>query len=187
MQRTWIGAVLALSACTGQGDSREADSGAAQASAAAPAAAGLTVRAGTALAATIQRVVTSRTDTTGARVNAILSLNVLDESGAVAIPGGAEIILTIADLRAARDAAGAGGLLALTATSVTVGGATYRLSGHVGTVAHMLTAGRTPSQFDLVVSPGTPVTITLDQPLTISATQAASASGRDPMRSQETP
>jgi hypothetical protein len=185
MQRTWLGVALALSACKGQGDGRTADSGAARA--AAVASAGQTVSAGTTLAATIQRVVTSSTDTAGAPVRAILSLHVLDAEGAVVIPGGSEVVLTITELRAARDAAGTGGALTFTATSVAVGDATYRLSGSVGAVAHTLAAGRTSSQYDLVVTPGTPITITLHQPLTISASQGASAPDRIPMRSQETP
>jgi hypothetical protein len=187
MQRTWIGAALALGACKGQGDGRATDSGVARTASVAAASAGQTISAGTALAATIQRIVTSRTDTAGAPVKAIVSLHVFDAQGAMVIPGGSEFVLTIADVRAARDAAGTGGALALTATSVMVGGATYRVSGSVSAVAHALTLRPASSHYDLVVTPGTPITITLTQPLTITATQAASAPDRTSSRSQETP
>jgi hypothetical protein len=185
MQRLLTGAFVALCACSGQGERSTIDTGTAR-GASAPSSAERTIVAGTALTATIQRLVSSRVDTTGAPVNAILSLNVLDAHGAVAIPGGSEIVLTIAELHGARDAAGTGGTITLAAGSVIIGGTSYRLSGKVGTVAHTLNAGKTSSSFDVVVTPGTPITITLIQPLTIVATQSASTTLRPTIRSQET-
>jgi type IV secretory pathway VirB10-like protein len=166
----------ALVACAGAGDKTGASAGAAGSSAATAdstaraASAARTVAAGTAIEATIQDPVSSRTNTAGQQVKAIVSRNVLDAGGTVAIPGGASIVLAIAQLRQAKGASATDGSIALSVTSLVVRDTTYTPSARVGTVAHTLApVAGTPGDRDVVVTPGTPITITLTQPLKISA------------------
>jgi hypothetical protein len=117
---------------------------------------------GTTVQATIQDSISSRRSKTGAQVHAIVSRNVMDGTGRVVIPGGAAIVLTIATLGAAKGPTD-DGIITLDATSITSAGTTYTPSAGVGVVPHAL-LGR-----DVIVSPGTPITITLTQPLKIAA------------------
>lgn len=127
-----------------------------------------TLVAGTTLRATIQDSISSRHDHTGQVVNAVLSLNVVDAAGRTVIPGGAAIRLAIAELRGAT---GAGdGVITLTLTSLRIDDATYAASASVAAVAHTMNAGVTPTASrEIVATPGTPIIITLTQPLTIAA------------------
>jgi hypothetical protein len=127
------------------------------------------IAAGTAILATIQDSISSRSNSAGDHVRAIVSRNVLDDRGHIAIPGGAEITLTVARLRAAKDLAMSDGAVALEATALTLGTATYAPTASVGAVPHMLKGrGDTPAIHDVVVTPGTPITITLTQALKIA-------------------
>jgi hypothetical protein len=170
-----LGGLLAaaVAACSGSGGDDLANKGGVANTTAAAAAADSTPRtlaAGTTLHATIQDSISSRSSKTGGHVNAIVSLNVTDEGGRVAIPGGSAIVLTITRLAPATGAATVDGVIALDVTSVTVGATTYKPTAGVGAIPHTL-QGRAaaPADRDVIVTPGTPITITLTQPLKISA------------------
>ena len=135
-----------------------------------------TLAVGTIVQATIQDTVSSRSNTPGERVSAIVSRNVMD-GGHVVIPGGAAIVLTIVRLGPARNPGDADGVIALDVTSMTVGDRPYAPSASVGSVPHSLKGravfGRagaaTLGDRDVIVTPGTPITITLRQQLRIPA------------------
>lgn len=136
--------------------------------AATPAVRATTLPAGTALQATIQEPVSSSDSRVGQHVRGILSLNVLNASGHIVIPGGASIVLTIVQLRPAKTTGD--GAIVLGTTSVTVGDSSYALTGTVGAVAHSVKAGpAVQGDREVTATPGTPITITLTHPLTISA------------------
>lgn len=134
-----------------------------------------TLAAGTTIKASIQSAVSSRSNVVGDRVNAIVSLNVMDGAH-VAIPGGTAVALTIAQLRSARTPADADGTIVLDVTSLTVNGAPYTPGATVAPVPHTL-KGRAAdgatnalqTDRDVIVTPGTPITITLTHPLKIAA------------------
>jgi hypothetical protein len=129
-----------------------------------------TVAAGTIIKATIQQSISSGSNKTGEHVNAIVSLNVFGDGGQVVIPGGSAIVLTIARLEPAIGSGVADGAIALDVTSMTVGATTYAANARVEAVPHTL-QGRAaaPADRDVIVTPGTPITITLTQPLKFSA------------------
>jgi hypothetical protein len=129
-----------------------------------------TLAIGTTIKATIQQSISSSGNKAGEQVNAIVSLNVLDNGGQIVIPGGSTIVLTIARLQPAIGSSVADGVIELDAPTVTVGATTYKANASVQSVPHTL-QGRTaaPADRDVIVTPGTPITITLTQPLSISA------------------
>jgi hypothetical protein len=168
-----------LLACSGSGSRDLASkSGVASDSAPIPVSTARTLAVGTTVQATIQQSVSSRSNTTGDHVNAIVRLNVMDDGGHVVIPGGSAIVLTIAQLAPAKNSGVADGVIALNVTAMTVGGAKYEPKASVGAVPHTL-KGRGATQSvvgntagadrDVIVTPGTPITITLTQPLKIFA------------------
>ena len=174
-----------------------------------------TLPSGTAVAVKIQDAISSRTNTVGQHVNGVVSRDVMDDAGRVAIPAGSPVVLTITALGPAKNSGQADGAIALNATSVTVGGTTYDLSDSVGAVPHTLkgrgvtgsavgnvavgaAAGAVVGQAvsknqkgtiigaaigavaggaraatladrDVIVTSGTPITLTLTQSLDISA------------------
>lgn len=173
MPRTLFAGLLAfgLVACSGS-ESKDAapNGGVASGTTAIPASTARTLAVGTIVEATIQEPISSSSNTTGEHVKAIVSRNVVDDSGRVVIPGGGAIVLTIAQLRPAKDSMAADGVIALDVTSMTVGDRTYEPSASVGLVTHTLRArAATRADRDVIVTPGTPITIRLTQPLTISA------------------
>lgn len=93
---------------------------------------------GTAVAATIEDAISSRTNTVGQRVNAVVSGDVMDDAGRVVIPSGSPLVLTITKLGPAKNSGQADGAIVLDGTSVTVGGTTYDLAATVGAVPHTL-------------------------------------------------
>ncbi len=135
-----------------------------------------TLAVGTVVQATIQDTVSSLRNVPGERVTAIVSRNVMDGSHVV-IPGGAAIVLTIVRLGAAKTPGDADGVIALEVTSMTVGDKPYAAGASVGSVPHTLqgraVVGRagptTVGDRDVIVTPGTPITITLTQQLRIPA------------------
>ena len=135
-----------------------------------------TLAIGTVVQATIQDTVSSLSNAPGQRVTAIVSRNVMDGRHVV-IPGGAAIVLTIVRLLPARTPADADGVIALEVTSMTVGDKPYAPGASVGSVPHTLkgraVVGRagptTVGDRDVIVTPGTPITITLKQQLRIPA------------------
>ena len=134
-----------------------------------------TLATGTTIRASIQSAVSSRSNVAGDKVSAIVSLNVMDGAH-VAIPGGTAIALTIAQLRSARNSADADGMIVLDVTSLTVNGAPYTPAATVAPVPHTLrgrstdgATSATQTDRDVIVTPGTPITITLTHPLKIAA------------------
>ncbi|MEO6878126.1 MAG: hypothetical protein ABI205_06560 [Gemmatimonadaceae bacterium] len=128
-----------------------------------------TVAAGTAIEATIQEPLSSGTSIAGQQVIAIVSRNVLDAAGGVAIPGGASIVLAIAQLSAAKGASMADGSIALTMSSLHINDSTYQPRARVGVGPHSLApVAGAPGDRNVVVTPGTPITITLTQPFKIA-------------------
>jgi type IV secretory pathway VirB10-like protein len=93
---------------------------------------------GAAVGVTIQDAISSRTNTVGQHVNGVVSGDVMDAAGAVVIPSGSPVVLTIAVLGPAMNSGQKDGTIALQATSVTVGGTTYDLNATVGAVPHTL-------------------------------------------------
>ncbi|MDB4874003.1 MAG: hypothetical protein JWM41_449 [Gemmatimonadetes bacterium] len=170
MHKILIGGLFAsvLLACSGSGSGDSASRAAAGGTAgAAPAERTLSI--GTTVLATIQDSISSRSSKAGARVNAIVSRNVMDDGGHVVIAGGSTVVLTIARLAPATGTA-ADGVLALDVTSMTAGGAAYKPGANVSPIPHaLLGRAAAPGDRDVVVTPGTPITITLTQPLKISA------------------
>lgn len=127
-----------------------------------------TLASGTVVQASIQEPISSVDNAAGQQVKAIVSRNVMD-GGSVVIPGGAPIALTINTLHRSTSN-GTGGLVALGVASITVGDTPYVPGASVGPVSHVLEpATSTTGDRDVVVTPGTPITITLTQPLKIAA------------------
>ena len=176
MARSFHVVLLACAAlaCDSRSSKLERDEASAGASAV-PASASRTLQAGTIVQASIQDAVSSRTNAAGQRVAAIVSQNVMD-GATVLIPGGAAVVLTIVRLTPAYRLADADGVIALQVTSLTVGKTSYEPGATVGAVPHTL-VGRAPggaitatqTDRDVIVTPGTPIIITLTQPLTIAA------------------
>jgi hypothetical protein len=173
-------AAFGLVACSGSTDKQHDAAGGASASAASAVvtadsiahvtAAARTIAAGTAIEATIQEPVSSRTNHVGQAVKAIVSRNVLDAGGAVAIPGGAPIVLAIAALHAANSAGAADGSISFTMTSVSVRDTSYAPSTHVGAVGQTVRpSAASNGNRELLVAPGTPVTITLTHAFKMAA------------------
>src|SRR5579862_6302999 len=69
--------------------------------------------AGTTLVATIQQPLSSRSDSAGEAVHAIVSLNVMDGDRHTVIPGGAAVMLTITRLSSAATLDALDGVIAL--------------------------------------------------------------------------
>lgn len=176
MARSFHAGLLAcaLLACDSRSSTFERNEATAAASAA-PVSSTRTLQAGTIVQASIQDAVSSRTNAAGQRVTAIVSRNVMD-GATVLIPGGAAVVLTIVRLTPARRPTDADGVIALQVTSLTVGKTSYEPGATVGVVPHTL-LGRaaggamtaTQTDRDVIVTPGTPIIITLTQPLTIAA------------------
>ena len=125
---------------------------------------------GTNIEASIQEPISSGHNAKGEHVRAIVSRNVLDDGSRVVIPGGAELALTITQLRPARNAGTVDGVVELQLTSITVGRTIYEPKAGVISVPHAQAVGSArPSERDVTVTPGTPITIKLTLPLKISA------------------
>ena len=174
MSRSTIAAVLAygLLACSGSsGESVATSDTSAIGGAALPPQSERIVAAGTPIRATIQESISSRSAAAGQRVKAIVSLNVIDAGGHIVIPGGSEIVLAIAKLERPKIAGAGDGMIALSVHSIVVGTTSYEPTASVSAVPHTLQSrdAATPNDRDLIVTPGTPITITITQPLKISA------------------
>lgn len=126
--------------------------------------------AGTTITATIQQPLSSRSDSAGEPVTAIVSLNVMDDGRHVVIPGGSAVTLTITRLAPATTLDALDGVIALDLKSMMIGGMTYSPSATMGDVPHTLRRRDTkrPDR-DVIVSAGTPISITLTQPFRIHA------------------
>jgi hypothetical protein len=111
---------------------------AADARAAASARRSMTVAVGATLGASMQDSLSSRVNKPGEVVHAVLSENVMDGNGRVAIPAGASIALVIVKLEPGSDQVRPEGRLELEVSSVTINGLSYPLSATLGPIPHTM-------------------------------------------------
>jgi hypothetical protein len=95
----------------------------------APAPAPLVLGAGTVLATTVDREITSRTDKPGATVTGTVASDVTDATGRVVIPAGSKVTLTITEIHESENKGDKTGKLTLTPTSVVIAGESHALDG----------------------------------------------------------
>jgi hypothetical protein len=85
--------------------------------------------AGTTMATTVDREISSRTDKPGATVTGTVATDVKDGSGRVVIPAGSKVTLTITEIHESENKGDKTGKLTLTPTSVEIAGRSYALDG----------------------------------------------------------
>ena len=95
----------------------------------APAPAPLTLAGGTALATTMDREITSRTDKPGATVTGTVASDVTDATGRVVIPAGSRVTMTITEIHESENKGDKTGKLTLTPTAVVIAGESHALDG----------------------------------------------------------
>jgi hypothetical protein len=95
----------------------------------APAPAPLALDAGTVVATTVDREITSKTDKPGATVTGTVASNVLDATGRVVIPAGSKVTLTITQIHESENKGDKTGKLTLTPTAVEIAGESHALDG----------------------------------------------------------
>ena len=94
-----------------------------------PAPAPLALAAGSVLATSIDREITSRTDKPGATVTGTVANDVTDASGRVVIPAGSKVTMTITEIHESENKGDKTGKLTLTPTSVQIGGESHAIDG----------------------------------------------------------
>jgi len=94
-----------------------------------PAPAPLALAAGSVLATSVDREITSRTDKPGATVTGTVASDVTDASGRVVIPAGSKVTMTITEIHESENKGDKTGKLTLTPTSVQIGGESYTIDG----------------------------------------------------------
>jgi type IV secretory pathway VirB10-like protein len=127
-----------------------------------------TLADGSHIDASMRSELSSRTDSAGETVEAVVSRDARNANGTVVVPAGATVLLTIVALQS-RDQGNRDEQLVLVTNSVTVDGTAYPLSARIA----LDTAGDTAVAFrstqrDVVVARGTLVVLTLTQPLTVT-------------------
>jgi len=95
----------------------------------APAPAPLTLAGGTALATTMDREITSKTDKPGATVTGTVASDVTDATGRVVIPAGSRVTMTITEIHESENKGDKTGKLTLTPTAVVIAGESHALDG----------------------------------------------------------
>jgi len=95
----------------------------------APAPAPLTLAGGTAVATTMDREITSKTDKPGATVTGTVASDVTDATGRVVIPAGSKVTMTITEIHESENKGDKTGKLTLTPTAVEIHGQSYALGG----------------------------------------------------------
>ncbi len=134
-------AARAAAARTAAADLRASNAAAlaaADARAAANARRTMTVGVGATMGASIQDSLSSRVNKPGETVRAVLSENVMDASGRVAIPAGSAVTLVIVKLEPGSDQVRPEGRLELAVSSVTINGLSYPLSASIGPIPHTM-------------------------------------------------
>jgi hypothetical protein len=94
-----------------------------------PAPAPLALAAGTVVATTMNREITSRTDKAGAIVTGTVASDVTDATGRVVIPAGSKVTLTITEIHESENKGDKTGKLTLTPTAVEIAGESHALDG----------------------------------------------------------
>jgi hypothetical protein len=95
----------------------------------APAPAPLALDAGTVVATTMDREITSKTDKPGATVTGTVASDVTDATGRVVIPAGSRVTLTITEIHESENKGDKTGKLTLTPTAVVIAGESHALDG----------------------------------------------------------
>jgi hypothetical protein len=95
----------------------------------APVAAPRALAAGTTVATTMDREISSRTDKAGSTVTGTVASDVMDAAGRVVIPAGSRVTLTIAEIHESENKGDKTGKLTLTPTAVEIAGQSYPLDG----------------------------------------------------------
>ena len=95
----------------------------------APAPAPLTLAGGTAVATTMDREITSKTDKPGATVTGTVASDVTDATGRVVIPAGSKVTMTITEIHESENKGDKTGKLTLTPTAVVIAGESHALDG----------------------------------------------------------
>jgi len=95
----------------------------------APAPAPLALAAGSVLATTVDREITSRTDKPGASVTGTVASDVKDASGRVVIPAGSKVTMTITEIHESENKGDKTGKLTLTPTAVEIDGQSHPIDG----------------------------------------------------------
>jgi hypothetical protein len=95
----------------------------------APAPAPLALGAGTVVATTMDREITSKTDKPGATVTGTVASDVTDATGRVVIPAGSRVTLTITEIHESENKGDKTGKLTLTPTAVVIAGESHALDG----------------------------------------------------------
>jgi len=95
----------------------------------APAPAPRALNAGTVVATTVDREITSKTDKPGATVTGTVASDVMDAAGRVVIPAGSKVTLTITEIHESENKGDKTGKLTLTPTAVEIAGERHALDG----------------------------------------------------------
>lgn len=95
----------------------------------APAPAPRALAAGTVVATTVDREITSKTDKPGATVTGTVASDVMDAAGRVVIPAGSKVTLTITEIHESENKGDKTGKLMLTPTAVEIAGERHALDG----------------------------------------------------------
>jgi len=95
----------------------------------APAPAPRALAAGTVVATTVDREITSKTDKPGATVTGTVASDVMDAAGRVVIPAGSKVTLTITEIHESENKGDKTGKLTLTPTAVEIAGERHALDG----------------------------------------------------------
>ena len=94
-----------------------------------PAPAPLALAAGTVVATTVDREITSKTDKPGATVTGTVASDVTDATGRVVIPAGSKVTMTITEIHESENKGDKTGKLTLTPTAVVIAGESHALDG----------------------------------------------------------
>jgi hypothetical protein len=139
-----------------------------------------TLPIGTSIEATIRSELSSGTHRADESVEAVVTHNIRDLNGLVAIPRGSTVLLTIIALESAHGKGNRGGRISLGGNEITLESTVYAVIAHIDSTPYVLVARLiakgTPTESaaalrdverDVVVAAGTPIVLTLTQPLTV--------------------
>ncbi|MEO8293957.1 MAG: hypothetical protein ABI613_00485 [Gemmatimonadota bacterium] len=98
----------------------------------------MTLPAGTAISGSVRDSLSSRRNKPGETVTATISTDIRDQNGRVIIPAGSIATFSITALAPAENKSATDGTIALSLSSVNVGGRDYPITGSVQTIEHSL-------------------------------------------------
>jgi type IV secretory pathway VirB10-like protein len=120
-----------------------------------------TLRAGTPISATLRSEVSSATHSAGETVEAIVTRNVDDADGLVAVPRGSTVLLTIVALESSRGQRKRDAKISLAGHAITLESTAYSVFARIDAVEYSLV------DREVVVAAGTPIVLILTQPLSV--------------------